>query len=182
MAVTPIYGIPYQSLTDPPNGATLGSALALEVEAELQRIDAAKAATDAVLAAAAGINGVAIASGTTTSATYVDLPATSSFSFTKTQASSRLSIAFHITSFVAGAVGTVVRFAVQINGVDYDICHAAPSTASVREQSSGVTLTPAGIPAGTYTVKGRWRRVSGAGTPTLDGAFEWLSIQVREVP
>lgn len=38
---TPIYGLPYDSLTDPPDGADMGEDLALEIEAELARIDAA---------------------------------------------------------------------------------------------------------------------------------------------
>ncbi len=37
---TPIYGLPYQGLTDSPNGASLGADLALAVETELARIDA----------------------------------------------------------------------------------------------------------------------------------------------
>jgi hypothetical protein len=37
---TPVYALPYQSLTDPPDGAALGEDLALAVEAELSRIDA----------------------------------------------------------------------------------------------------------------------------------------------
>lgn len=37
---TPVYGIPYPESTDPPNGPSQMQALALEVEAELARIDA----------------------------------------------------------------------------------------------------------------------------------------------
>lgn len=39
MAKTPIYGLPFQALNDPPNGATLGADLAGAVETELERID-----------------------------------------------------------------------------------------------------------------------------------------------
>lgn len=39
MPTTPIYGLPYQSLTDPPDGPNLGEDLALAVEDELARID-----------------------------------------------------------------------------------------------------------------------------------------------
>jgi hypothetical protein len=39
MPVTPIYSLPYQSLSDPPNGAGLGEDLALAVEDELSRLD-----------------------------------------------------------------------------------------------------------------------------------------------
>lgn len=37
---TPVYGLPYQTTADPPNGPVLGQDLAEAVEAELQRIDA----------------------------------------------------------------------------------------------------------------------------------------------
>ncbi|MEO3929956.1 hypothetical protein ABGB07_39815 [Micromonosporaceae bacterium B7E4] len=36
---TPVYGLPYQSTDDPPDGPALGEDLALAVESELQRID-----------------------------------------------------------------------------------------------------------------------------------------------
>lgn len=36
MATTPVYGWPYQGLSDPPNGATLGEGMALGIEATLQ--------------------------------------------------------------------------------------------------------------------------------------------------
>lgn len=39
MATTPIYELPYQGTSDPPNGPLLGEQLALAVEAEIQRID-----------------------------------------------------------------------------------------------------------------------------------------------
>ncbi len=40
MATTPVFGWPYQSLTDPPNGATLGRDLALAIEATASGLDA----------------------------------------------------------------------------------------------------------------------------------------------
>lgn len=39
MGTTPVYGLPFQGLTDQPDGASLGEDLALAVEAELARID-----------------------------------------------------------------------------------------------------------------------------------------------
>ncbi|WP_213452902.1 hypothetical protein [Rhizomonospora bruguierae] len=41
MPTTPVYGLPYQGTNDPPDGPILGQALALAVEAEVQRLDAA---------------------------------------------------------------------------------------------------------------------------------------------
>lgn len=54
MPTTPVYGIPYPALGDPPNGSTQMQALALEVETELQRIDANVAAINAQDVAFAG--------------------------------------------------------------------------------------------------------------------------------
>jgi hypothetical protein len=40
LATTPVYGWDYQSLSDPPNGATLGQNLALDAEATVAALDA----------------------------------------------------------------------------------------------------------------------------------------------
>lgn len=47
VATTPVYALPYETLTDAPNGPDLGRLLALAVETELARIDAAAAAAAA---------------------------------------------------------------------------------------------------------------------------------------
>lgn len=46
MASTSVYALPFQALTDPPNGAGLGQDLAEAVETELARIDAEIAANE----------------------------------------------------------------------------------------------------------------------------------------
>lgn len=51
MGTTPVYALPFQGLTDPPNGPTLGEDLALAVEAELARIDAVDASQNTLIAA-----------------------------------------------------------------------------------------------------------------------------------
>jgi hypothetical protein len=43
MPTTPVYGLRYQALTDPPNGSSLSEMLAEDVEEELVRVDAAAA-------------------------------------------------------------------------------------------------------------------------------------------
>jgi hypothetical protein len=53
MAVTPIYNLPYQALTDPPDGAGLGQNGFLAVETQLARIDAAAAAAATLYTASA---------------------------------------------------------------------------------------------------------------------------------
>jgi hypothetical protein len=49
-AITPTYGWPYQTLTDPPHGPDLGEDLALAIEATLTAIDARVAITDLLAA------------------------------------------------------------------------------------------------------------------------------------
>jgi hypothetical protein len=57
-ATTPTYGIPYPEATDPPNGPAQMQALALEVEAEITRVDTTAAAnTTAANARAKGVKG-----------------------------------------------------------------------------------------------------------------------------
>lgn len=53
---TPVYALPFQALTDAPNGPTLGEDLALAVEDQIARLDAAIAT----------INGLAIATASET--------------------------------------------------------------------------------------------------------------------
>lgn len=125
-----------------------------------------------------GINNVAGASSTT-SATFVNLPATSSFSFTKLHTSTRLKAEMHVTCFIATATGGV-RFALQIAGTDYDIAGYTFNATADHRQISGTRYLPAGIAAGALTIQGRWRRNGGAGTLNID-AGDWLSISVAEV-
>lgn len=120
------------------------------------------------------------AADTTTSATYVNLAATSSMTFTKLHGSTALELALHATSF-SSATGTVTRFAVRIDSVDYDVCQLFWNVANSHAQTSGVAKVGSGVvAAGSYTVQGRWRRVSGTGTLTRDTG-DWLSMQVSEV-
>lgn len=51
MPFTPIYGIPYPALSDPPNGPSQMQALALEVENEIARVDGVDATQNANIAA-----------------------------------------------------------------------------------------------------------------------------------
>jgi hypothetical protein len=48
--VTPVYGLPYQGLSDTPDGPNLGEDLALAIEAQIARIDGVAAAAAARLA------------------------------------------------------------------------------------------------------------------------------------
>lgn len=118
--------------------------------------------------------------GTTTSATYVDLPAPSSLSFTKKYNASTKLIVTVCAGARSNAALTTVRFGVRINGVDTDVAHMEIPDANKHVALSGVT-TVTGLLAGTYTVQVRYRRTAGAGTLQVD-SNDWLSLAVEEVP
>jgi hypothetical protein len=118
-----------------------------------------------------------------TSDTYVNISATgttTSFSFTKRSADTRLKIEMHAT-FFSSSVSGGARFGVNINSTDYDVSSysGALPAANARVFASGVRYV-ASIPAGTHTVQARWRRADAVGTITRVAA-DWLSVSVLEV-
>lgn len=129
------------------------------------------------LASCSGVN--VSPSGTTTSSSFANIGGSTSVSFTKVDASSRLRVDLHVSCFVTGSVPDVAEFGVLINGTDYAIMKGTISAASIHKTFSGIRLI-GGIAAGTYTVQARWRRVSGSGTVTGDGD-DRLSFAVMEV-
>lgn len=84
---------------------------------------------------------------------------------------------FYITGAVAG-----VDFGVLINGVDYLVTSQNQSNVALNNhvQLAGAIKTSNALPAGTYTVQQRWRRLSGAGTITRD-LNDLTTMVVREV-
>jgi hypothetical protein len=194
---TSLYALPYQALTDPPHGPDLGKDLAEAVEGVLhdgtkalvvgsvQTTGTATVAGDLVGASCNGICQVATTSpntDTTTSATYVNMAGTgsvTSFTFVKRFASTRIKVDLDAT-FSTSATGSGPKFGVRINGADYDLCQiGANAPSAVHTQASGVKYI-SGIPAGTYTIQGRWLRLAGAGTLTRD-FNDWLAISAAEV-
>lgn len=122
----------------------------------------------------------AAAAGTTTSATYVDMPGPPTVTITKVYPDTRLRVDFHATSF-STAVSTVARFAVNIDlaATDNDISGFTHNLANTHRQASGTGIY-ACPGTGTVIVTGRWRRVSGAGVLTMDTS-DWVSMTVQEV-
>lgn len=116
----------------------------------------------------AGICALNTSSGTdtTTSATYVNLAgtgSTTSFSFTKISAATRLlfrcSAGFYVTDG-----GTSIDFAVLVNGTDYFLTRLGDTvSANVNLTASGFVYV-SGLAAGAYTIQGRWKRAGGVGT------------------
>lgn len=178
MATTPVYGLPYQTLDDPPNGAALGLGLAEAVETELVRID--QAAAQPAIAWSTGVSEAGPASAnTTTSSTYVSLTGTSSATITKSQGTAtQLRIDLSVSSWCNGTL-TLVRFGVLVNGVDYDVTQIKHADSGKHAFATG-TAYISGLAAGSYTIQARWRRVTGTGTLTRD-IEDWLSLAVTEV-
>lgn len=147
--------------------------------------DALKVSGDFVAGSENGISVLAVSSGTdtTTSATYVNLAgtgATTSFSFVKRFAGTRIRIDFSATFYTTN-VATGPSFAVLLNGTDYEVARlkGAAVLANSRLHTSGFRYIPSGIAAGTYTVQGRWRALDAGGTLTRD-VNDWLCISARE--
>jgi hypothetical protein len=135
-------------------------------------------AGDRLTASENGINN-ATGSGTNATTSYANLPGTSSFQFIKRFADTRVRVDIQ-TSFFSTAVTTSARFAALINGTDYDVAQQFVNPANTHIPVAGHRYIT-GIPAGTYTVQGRWRRVAGAGTLTQAAADNWLSLSAKEV-
>jgi len=128
----------------------------------------------------AGIAVAASGGDSTTSASYVSMAATSSFSFTKYLSTTSIKIDLHAT-FAVSAVSTSARFGVLINGVDYDICQMFINEANSRRNSSGSVPVALGLGAGVYTIQARWKRVAGAGTLQRFVTDDWLALCAAEV-
>jgi hypothetical protein len=114
----------------------------------------------------------------TTSATYVDVDATNAkISFVKQNASTQLIIDIGMSLY---STATNTGFLIGINDgtTDYDVINGFINPASSHSYPSG-TIAIAGLAAGTYTLKLRWKRRSGSGTLTT-GADDNISIRVEE--
>lgn len=126
------------------------------------------------------------AAGTTTSASFVDMPGSpTAFMPIKYRDATLLRATLHF-SLTSTATATVVEFACFIQSSDgsisYDeiIGHRAINEANSHRDLGGWSDTAA-LPGGqSYAITGRWRRVSGAGTLTTD-ANDACYIRVQEV-
>lgn len=117
----------------------------------------------------------------TTSSSYVDLPGTSSFSFTKQYGSSVTKLRVFLTfGFRTNGVFTAAVAGVRINSVDTDVASLEAGATDTHYSVSGMAFVT-GLGAGTYTVQGRVRRYAGSGTVQID-SNDRLSLFVAEVP
>jgi len=126
------------------------------------------------------LNAFCTANGSTAVAAYADYPGSPSVPFTKARAGSRVLVRWAPTFFVTNT-DTGPDFAVRIGGTDYRTHVLTPAlTANVRLPSFGERRIP-GIPAGVYTVTGRWARVGGTGSVSAAIGADWVNLTVDEV-
>lgn len=178
MPSTPTYGLPYQSLTDPPDGPSLGEDLALAVETELVRIDGD-------IAAFGGPFGIPAApittssNGTATSGTTETVDAVlGTYTFTAVAG-----VRYRVTLSGRGINQTAAndRFSLKLR---YTTNGATPTSAStLLEHDSAIVNGVSGsngvqtvlhvvqfVPgAATVKVVSSWQRLAGTGTATPTG-------------
>lgn len=162
MPTTPIYGLPYPSLSDPPNGASQIQALAQAVETQLQRIDNVPAAATA--SDAGSVN--------TTSATYTTLAGDPGVAFTA-PASGRVLVSIG-SAFDNGAADTYGVMSFQIRtgttvGAGTIIFAVTDDTSvgvlGTNDVTAGRTSLVTGLIAGNpYNVQCLYKRLAGTGT------------------
>lgn len=137
-----------------------------------------------LLGATTGVTNPATTSGndTTTSASFVNMAGTgavTSFPFTKQVSTTRL-IAWMVAGWQnGGAALSDVSVGVLVNGTDYE-CDRQSLNASVTIGKFVGFALITGLPTGTYTIQGRWKRRGGTGTPSRSNA-EWLAISCSEI-
>ena len=121
--------------------------------------------------------------GTTTSATYVNVPGPQQITFIKASSLSdvKTSMAgtFFSTTTVAGAA-----FAANFVGpttATYDVAHVASTNASLNAHTSySGFIKRSDLPAGLYVVTAQWKRTGGTGTLNID-SNDMFDMCVEEV-
>jgi hypothetical protein len=118
-------------------------------------------------------------SGNTTSTSYVDWPGTTGpldMTFTKKSGLTSLFITYH-TSFFANAVGTTVRYAIQISGFDYESITPHFQNEALSHKGYSNVIKVSNLPAGAYNLRFRWK--ASANTIVVDGN-DFATIHCRE--
>lgn len=116
----------------------------------------------------------------TTSATFVNMGAALTFSFTKKLTNTRVVAELDGAGYSTGT-NTKGQYGCAIGSIgDFALADFFFNEAGAHRSWSGFNYLAAGsIPAGTYTVIGRFRRLSGAGTITIDDN-DRFSLGLRE--
>lgn len=184
---TPNYAWPYPTGTDgPPNVATAIQNAMTAADATLFGQASAQTTFNSGFATVtAAIGRAAAISNTNTTgsiavATPTNIPGTSSFSFTKKLAATKLIVAIGLVTD-STAVDTILGLGTLIAGVDTTITQFRHTSASEYRQAFGINQIT-GVAAGAQTIQARWFRVSGAGTLGVASGVTWLTMACFEVP
>ncbi len=113
-----------------------------------------------------------------TATTFGNLPNSTGITFVKGYGGTEVKLTL-FGRLRTNTVGTQAALAVQINGVDYEVDRQYFDVANAHFQLGGF-VSVSGIPAGTYTVRARWRKIGGGGNLTVDD-FDCFSMEAREV-
>lgn len=115
----------------------------------------------------------------TTSGTYTDITgATKSFTKIGDASESDLIIDVSLSGFVT-STGTGFKVGVNINGTTYDATSLLFNTANAHAALPTGSVRVNGLPAGTYTVKLRALRTTGAGTLSIDSS-DTVTFKMKE--
>lgn len=121
--------------------------------------------------------------GSTTSATYVNMPNLPFVTVVKRFGSADTNIEFIMTTSIFGSgTNTGVGFGVNLTGgtgTDVDLI-VRTMTASLTHTDFAMTKILSGLAPGTYTLSGRWKRTASANTLQMDTG-DWTTILAREV-
>lgn len=186
MANTPIYNLPYQSVSDTPNGPVLGQALATAIEAQLVTLNAAVAAVAAASPAAGRSVRRTIAADNNfgNPVAYTVLPQSAdrsalTIAFVKTKAATRLTLGVAGTLVLASGVPQRLFIGLRIGGVDYDVGEFASPVAAVNRVMAAGFAEISGLAAGTYTIEPVIRSATAAAV-NLYTTDDFVSYTVRE--
>jgi len=130
-----------------------------------------------------GLNGTLLATGTTGSTSYANLPAkaaggAASFSFTKKRSDTRLRVAMKLIAY-SDATSTGMQLGCQIGATDYDVTRCY-YTSAIYLNANGWTYI-SGLAAGTYTLQGRWKRFAGSGNLGTFNTISELDFEAEEM-
>lgn len=169
MPFTPIYGLPYPSLTEPPDGPDQFGDMALAIETELARIDTE---VNALQNIPAPQSQAASGSVSTTSTTYVALSGDPGVAFTAPVGGRALvhfgasmdgnaADTFALVGFQIRTGAVVGSGTVQIAANDNDAVGSEGASGTTGGRTSMITgLTP----GSTYNVQLLYKRLAGTGT------------------
>lgn len=126
----------------------------------------------------ASATGYFTSTNTTTTASFADAGDGATVTFTKVRDTTAIRVGL-IAYAYSTATATIAQFGVNVAGTDYAVGYLAYNVANQHMPIGGFTRIT-GIPAGTYTIPVRWRRISGAGIVNINGDDRY-SFEVDEI-